>query len=456
MDGSSRTLTPFNQPQSTVQVSPGFSSQPQNTLGLAAAAAAAAAVNSQTAQMQLQSQHPTANASEQQNFTDISQTSAAATTTMAQPAADTYPHQVTGSGGPTATAPFLRDFSLVAEAAKRAQMSVMLGKGHLTSLIISGWEHGTNMTDRLDGTVDEIEDIYRLHTIISSSIREEYLLHFVLIVSTSIGYYHHHSCLLIYLLEINLFFLSGLTPEDQNRKLNREGLSTTNRPFSNFAHLYDTTVPLYFPWYSETEYAGKYRVSSCNSIPSAILLYYLTTYYVLTITPPDPISIRQDKILTMISWLHAGTWLNTGLIGCAWLCSISLEPFRLLMQKYTRPPGGVRNGPNKEGMEMIIKGSNDARRAVLNSDYKDAVWDNGDSDGDNDAISRVDDEIISESMPRSNWAARYSRPDPVSTSLTVSIRKWKTADLASWRARRRVSRGDGTSGAVVRPQQAHP
>ncbi|KAI2867457.1 hypothetical protein CBS63078_1833 [Aspergillus niger] len=126
MDGSSRTLTPFNQPQSTVQVSPGFSSQPQNTLGLAAAAAAAAAVNSQTAQMQLQSQHPTANASEQQNLTDISQTSAAATTTMAQPAADTYPHQVTGSGGPTATAPFLRDFSLVAEAAKRAQMSVMV------------------------------------------------------------------------------------------------------------------------------------------------------------------------------------------------------------------------------------------------------------------------------------------------------------------------------------------
>lgn len=29
------------------------------------------------------------------------------------------------------------------------------------------------MTDRLDGTVDEIEDIYHLHTIISSLIREE-------------------------------------------------------------------------------------------------------------------------------------------------------------------------------------------------------------------------------------------------------------------------------------------
>lgn len=36
-----------------------------------------------------------------------------------------YPHQVHGVGGPTATAPFLRDFSLVAEAARRAQVSVM-------------------------------------------------------------------------------------------------------------------------------------------------------------------------------------------------------------------------------------------------------------------------------------------------------------------------------------------
>ncbi|KAF3390349.1 hypothetical protein F1880_009383 [Penicillium rolfsii] len=42
-----------------------------------------------------------------------------------QAAAD-YPHQVTGLGGPTATAPFLQDFSLVAEAAKRAQMSIVM------------------------------------------------------------------------------------------------------------------------------------------------------------------------------------------------------------------------------------------------------------------------------------------------------------------------------------------
>jgi len=39
---------------------------------------------------------------------------------------DCYPHQVGSLGGPTATAPFLQDFSLVAEAAKRAQMSIVM------------------------------------------------------------------------------------------------------------------------------------------------------------------------------------------------------------------------------------------------------------------------------------------------------------------------------------------
>ncbi|KAJ5815830.1 hypothetical protein N7447_008063 [Penicillium robsamsonii] len=42
------------------------------------------------------------------------------------PASDAYPHQITGRGGPTATAPFLQDFSLVAEAAKRAQMGIVM------------------------------------------------------------------------------------------------------------------------------------------------------------------------------------------------------------------------------------------------------------------------------------------------------------------------------------------
>lgn len=45
---------------------------------------------------------------------------------LANQAAANYPHQVSGLGGPTATAPFLQDFSLVAEAAKRAQMSIVM------------------------------------------------------------------------------------------------------------------------------------------------------------------------------------------------------------------------------------------------------------------------------------------------------------------------------------------
>lgn len=42
------------------------------------------------------------------------------------PVSDAYPHQINGLGGPTATAPFLQDFSLVAEAAKRAQMGIVM------------------------------------------------------------------------------------------------------------------------------------------------------------------------------------------------------------------------------------------------------------------------------------------------------------------------------------------
>lgn len=45
---------------------------------------------------------------------------------ISQAVADYYPHPNNEKGGPTATAPFLRDFSLVAEAAKRAQMAVVM------------------------------------------------------------------------------------------------------------------------------------------------------------------------------------------------------------------------------------------------------------------------------------------------------------------------------------------
>ncbi|OGM41904.1 hypothetical protein ABOM_009799 [Aspergillus bombycis] len=59
--------------------------------------------------------------SHQQQLSQLPETSG-----QQQNAMESYPHQVSGSGGPTATAPFLRDFSLVAEAAKRAQMSVVM------------------------------------------------------------------------------------------------------------------------------------------------------------------------------------------------------------------------------------------------------------------------------------------------------------------------------------------
>jgi hypothetical protein len=42
------------------------------------------------------------------------------------PAAGQIPQDGKEAGGPTATAPFLRDFNLVAEAAKRAQMSIVV------------------------------------------------------------------------------------------------------------------------------------------------------------------------------------------------------------------------------------------------------------------------------------------------------------------------------------------
>ncbi|KGO73723.1 hypothetical protein PITC_039340 [Penicillium italicum] len=42
------------------------------------------------------------------------------------PMSDAHPHPINGLGGPTATAPFLQDFSLVAEAAKRAQIGIVM------------------------------------------------------------------------------------------------------------------------------------------------------------------------------------------------------------------------------------------------------------------------------------------------------------------------------------------
>ena len=58
--------------------------------------------------------------------TTTTTTAAAAAAKLADAKSSEYPHQVHGAGGPTATAPFLQDFSLVAEAAKRAQMAVVM------------------------------------------------------------------------------------------------------------------------------------------------------------------------------------------------------------------------------------------------------------------------------------------------------------------------------------------
>ncbi|PYH48595.1 uncharacterized protein BP01DRAFT_151873 [Aspergillus saccharolyticus JOP 1030-1] len=94
-----------------------------NPLNLAAAAAAAMAVTATTT-----ATNPSTN-SHFQHAADYQHQSgpfSSATNLPSHQTTDNYPHQITGPGGPTATAPFLRDFSLVAEAAKRAQMSVIM------------------------------------------------------------------------------------------------------------------------------------------------------------------------------------------------------------------------------------------------------------------------------------------------------------------------------------------
>jgi hypothetical protein len=64
---------------------------------------------------------PVATTSDNSGVVPLSETAPAA-----QAATDCYPHRVEGLGGPTATAPFLQDFNLVAEAAKRAQMGIVM------------------------------------------------------------------------------------------------------------------------------------------------------------------------------------------------------------------------------------------------------------------------------------------------------------------------------------------
>ncbi|RDW67334.1 uncharacterized protein DSM5745_09200 [Aspergillus mulundensis] len=95
-----------------------FSSNPQpstsNTLGTPTAT---------QNQMQTQSQPQPASSQPQQFAAAQGTTQTAQAQSQSHPTH--YPHQISGNGGPTATAPFLRDFSLVAEAAKRAQVAIV-------------------------------------------------------------------------------------------------------------------------------------------------------------------------------------------------------------------------------------------------------------------------------------------------------------------------------------------
>ncbi|KAB8232567.1 uncharacterized protein BDW43DRAFT_106674 [Aspergillus alliaceus] len=115
--------------QSLLATSP----QPQNPLSLAPTKqpipSSSTSIHGRLTSHQPHTQQPTTEYSHQQY--QLSESSTGPQQQFQQQSqshqqAEAYPHQASGSGGPTATAPFLRDFSLVAEAAKRAQMSVVM------------------------------------------------------------------------------------------------------------------------------------------------------------------------------------------------------------------------------------------------------------------------------------------------------------------------------------------
>ncbi|KAF7594924.1 hypothetical protein BBP40_007960 [Aspergillus hancockii] len=123
--GNNNTTTTTTTTQSKLTSSPSlaFSPQPQNPICLAP-----------TKQQPIPPHHPTHQPPDSQYYHQVQQGQQvqhqqfpeSGTGGPQQQQSESYPHQVSGSGGPTATAPFLRDFSLVAEAAKRAQMSVVM------------------------------------------------------------------------------------------------------------------------------------------------------------------------------------------------------------------------------------------------------------------------------------------------------------------------------------------
>lgn len=107
------------QPDSTfrAQVQGLVPAQSQNTSVSSTAAAAAAATATATANMPT---NPSIGANPPQS--QIQPQLQSQTQSQTQPEDESE----TQKGEPTATAPFLRDFSLVAEAAKRAQMAVVM------------------------------------------------------------------------------------------------------------------------------------------------------------------------------------------------------------------------------------------------------------------------------------------------------------------------------------------
>ncbi|PKX88774.1 uncharacterized protein P174DRAFT_446281 [Aspergillus novofumigatus IBT 16806] len=125
MDNSTRTLHSIT--RSSTQGSNSSIPSSSVTLGYTPSAMAAQPQNllsSSTNQTQFGASEQLQQQAQQNHNQTSSSTESANTAPPPQQLISTPPgHQL---GGPLATAPFLRDFSLVAEAAKRAQMSVVL------------------------------------------------------------------------------------------------------------------------------------------------------------------------------------------------------------------------------------------------------------------------------------------------------------------------------------------
>lgn len=124
--GTSSNLTTVDQPQNPFSllakpVNPAFATSSQQASAYPAQSAMA-----QAPRLAQNFSNPACSSGLPVASHDMNQSIPRSEVPLANQAAANYPHQVSGLGGPTATAPFLQDFSLVAEAAKRAQMSIVM------------------------------------------------------------------------------------------------------------------------------------------------------------------------------------------------------------------------------------------------------------------------------------------------------------------------------------------